>query len=385
MQHYDAIVVGLGAMGSAALYQLARRGQRVLGIDRFDPPHAQGSSHGQTRITRLAIGEGAHYSPLAIRSHAIWRELEADTGESLLHSVGGLIYGNPDHQGATHGVADFFQCTVQAAETHGIDHEILSGEPLHRRFPMFQFLAGDVGYFEPTAGYVRPERCIAAQLQRAKALGAETLTGQVVDSVDATANGVTVKANGQTWSAEQAIITTGPWVKDFLPASLQPRFTVNPQVLGWLQPMAPLPTVCPIFIRIPSPGERIVYGFPPQPGDGGAMKVATEQFERAVTTPDNAAPVTEDELSALQEIANRVLPFAPGCVRAVRCHYTVTPDNEFVVDRHPDHPAVIVASPCSGHGFKHSAALGEAMAEWVVHQQRPDSLAPFSLQRLTSH
>src|SRR5262245_10292303 len=167
----DVVVVGLGAMGSAALYQLARRSVRVIGIDRFEPPHDHGSSHGESRITRQAIGEGAEYVPFALRSHEIWRELEAQTGRSLLAPVGGLIIGRRTDQGI-HGHANFIGNTIAAATRFGIEHEVLTAGEVAKRFPQFRLDGDETCYYEPGAGFLRPEACIAAQLDQARALGA---------------------------------------------------------------------------------------------------------------------------------------------------------------------------------------------------------------------
>src|SRR5262245_32171576 len=167
MQRYDTIVLGLGAMGSAALFHLAKRGQNVLGIDRFSPPHTLGSSHGDTRVTRLAIGEGAHYTPLVMRSHQLWRDIEKETGRDLMTTTGGLIISSQSTTSRMH-VQDFFGTTVAAAETYGIEHEILDAQAIRRRFPPFNVRDDEIGYFEHEAGFLRPEACIAAQLSLAE-------------------------------------------------------------------------------------------------------------------------------------------------------------------------------------------------------------------------
>ena len=177
---FDTIVIGLGAMGSAALYQLAKAGQRVLGIDQFAPPHRMGSSHGETRITRLACGEGPEYTQFARRSHEIWRELEAKTGKSLLVQNGFLAISGEGPRAANHENPDFLATTIEAAERAGIAHELLTDAEIRQRYPAFNILDRDRAYFEPEAGYVFPEECIAAQLQQATALGAQVRTNETV-------------------------------------------------------------------------------------------------------------------------------------------------------------------------------------------------------------
>src|SRR2546423_7098241 len=176
----DVVVVGLGAMGSAALYQLARRGARVIGIDRFSPPHDRGSSHGESRITRQAIGEGEEYVPFVLRSHEIWRELEADTGEGLLFPVGGLLLSRASSNAEHHGQTDFVGRTIQVARHRAIAHEVLNAQEVEKRFPQLRLVGDELGYYEPGAGYLRPERCVAVQLDRAQALGAMARTDETV-------------------------------------------------------------------------------------------------------------------------------------------------------------------------------------------------------------
>ena len=177
---FDAIVLGLGAVGAAALRALAARGASVLGIDRYSPPHALGSSHGDTRITRAAVGEGAQYTPLALRSHAIWRELEAETGEELFVACGLLVISGPARQATTH-VPHFFENTVQAARRFGIAHEILDARAIRGRFPEFAVADNEVGYFEPGAGFLRPEACVRAQIAAAERAGAQVRRDERVD------------------------------------------------------------------------------------------------------------------------------------------------------------------------------------------------------------
>ena len=190
-RHYDLIVVGLGAMGSAALYQASVRGASALGIDRFSPPHTLGSSHGDTRITRNAIGEGEMYMPFIKRSNKIWRELEAATGRTLFHQSGGLVIGGEDAV-AFHFQGDFIDVSAQIAEKYGIDYEILNAAEIRRRYPLLTPRDSDRAYYEPSAGVLRPERCIETQLDQARELGATIHTGERVTGYDIGARGLTV-------------------------------------------------------------------------------------------------------------------------------------------------------------------------------------------------
>ncbi len=382
---FDAIVVGLGAIGSAAAWQLARRGLHVLGVDRFDPPHAFGSTHGDTRITRLAIGEGAQYTPLAIRSHEIWRELEQANGTPLLTTGGGLWISSAAKASKVH-VQHFFANTVAAAERFGIAHEILDAAAIRRRFPQFSVRDDETGYLEPSAGFLRPEACVRANLAQARAHGAELHVGERVAGFEATAQRVTVRTDRGTYHADRLVLAAGPWLPELLAAELAARFSVSRQVLLWFDVDDAARFAVgrfPVFIWELQRERQAIYGFPALDGASGGVKCATEQFD-ATTTPD-AVDRRVTEAEAHDVWTRLVAPYLPGvgprCVRAAACLYTVTPDFGFVIDRHPDSERIVIASPCSGHGFKHSAALGEALAELLSEGRSTIDLAPFRLAR----
>jgi sarcosine oxidase len=375
----DVIVVGLGAMGSAALYQLARRGFAVTGIDRFTPPHDRGSSHGESRITRQAIGEGDEYVPFALRSHEIWRELEAETGRSLFSPIGGLIIGRPTDAGI-HGHADFVGRTIAAAKRFNIEHQVLLPAEVTARFPQFRLAGDETCYYEPGAGFLRPEQCIATQLDRARALGAGMRTGEVVTRVTADTAGVTVVTTTATYSAARLIVAAGAWVPRLLGGVFASALRVYPQALYWFAPdddAAFGPGRFPIFIWRHGPVEDDhFYGFPVV---GAGVKVATEQFVRTVDPdePSEAPPAGAQQMHDLH-VRRHLMGVSARCVRAVTCRYTVAPGFRFVIDRHPDWEHVLVASPCSGHGFKHSAAIGEALAERAIGGTSRLDLSPFA-------
>ena len=386
---YDAIVVGLGAAGSATTFQLARRGAKVLGIDRFSPPHTNGSSHGETRITREAIGEGDAYVPLVRRSHRLWREIEAAAGVELFTVTGGLTIGVADGAGRHHGV-DFLRRTVECAERFGVVHERLDAAAIRARFPQFRLRGDESGYFEPGAGFLRPERCIAAQLALAQAAGARLATDEQVLGFAAAGNGdaIEVRTTRANHLARALVLAVGPWLSRLLDPALGAAYQVHRQVQYWFDVAEAheryAPGRFPAFIWMY--GEReadFLYGIPAIDGPGGGLKVASEQYE-ATTDPDAVErSVSEDEVQAMYDkVAGRLREVGPRLVRAKTCLYTTTPHRGFVVDRHPALPRVTIASPCSGHGFKHSAALGEALAQRLTEGASEIDLAPFALSRL---
>jgi sarcosine oxidase len=382
-RQFDVIVVGLGAMGSAASYQLARRGARVLGLDRYAPPHAFGSSHGESRITRLALGEGAAYVPLATRSHEIWRELEEATGSHLFQQNGVLIYGETTAASPMHGNRRFFETTVDMARRFGIPHELLDAAEIRRRFPQFRVGPDDGGFYEPGAGTLFPERCIEAQLQQARQLDADLrFDVRVLGLLDGDVPGVVT--DDATFTAPAVIVTAGAWVGDFLPDAVRGRFRVHRQVLGWYRPHAEperhLAATMPNWVRLPSDGEELVYGLA-RVDAATDVKVASEQFEVTCDPEHVTRTVTEDETRRLHEAASQALDLDPVPTRSAACLYTVTPDSHFVIDRHPTRRGVLVVSPCSGHGFKNSAAIGEAVAQWALGQEPMCDLNAFRFDR----
>lgn len=371
MRRFETIVLGLGAMGSATAYQLARRGNRVLGIDRLSPPHDRGSTHGDTRITRLGIGEGAEYTPLAMRSHQIWRDLERETGCTLLTTNGGLVLSSAAKSSQSHG-DHFFAKTVAAAQKYGIPHELLDAAQIRRRFPQFNVATDETGYFEPSAGFVRPEECVCVQLQLAEQHGAELHRNERAIAFDVADDGVTVTTDQDTYAADQLLVTVGPWVKEWVAPGLGRHLSIYRQVLCWFDidgPVTPfLPETFPVFIWELQAKRQGIYGFPAIDGARGGLKIATEQYDAQTTADTIERTVSAAEIRATFD--DYVAPYLSGlsarCVKAATCLYTVTPDFGFVIDRLPDAERVLIASPCSGHGFKHSAAIGEALAEIVT-------------------
>jgi sarcosine oxidase len=353
-------------MGSAAAWQAAKRGARVLGIDQFAPPHAFGSSHGDTRITRLAIGEGAHYTPLVLRANEIWREIERETGESLHVVTGGLIISSPARSATTH-VADFFENTLAAARRFGIAHEVLDAAAIRKRFPQFAVRDNEVGYYEPGAGYLRPERCIEAQLRLARARGADLRTGEAVESIEDFGDRVRLTTASASYEARRVILAMGAWLPPFIGEAGR-DLSVTRQVLYWFEPAADIAAFeaprFPVWIWELQESKHVIYGFPAIDGPCGGVKVATEQY--AVTTSPESLQreVTSAEKEAMHRdlIAPHLPGLGPACVKAVACMYTATPDFQFRIGAQAGQPNVIVVSACSGHGFKHSAAIGQTAA-----------------------
>lgn len=381
----DVIVVGLGAMGAAILYQLARRGVRAIGIDRFAPPHDRGSSHGETRLTRQAIGEGAVYVPLALRSHAIWRELEEATGETLLLECGYLAIDDTGGRAPMHGKPRFVARTVEMARRFGIAHEELTPAEAMRRFPAFALKGSEDVYFEPGGGLIYAERCIAAQLGQARTLGARIFLDEPVTAIDHSRGGVRIETQRRSITGDRVVIAAGGWTPGLVGTPLA-RLAILRQTLHWFEPVDPAAFSASRFPTFTwahgMSAEDCFYGFPIAPGGLPGVKLATEQFSHASPTPeaiDRHVSAAEDGAIYRRHVAGRLLGLRPTAIRNEPCFYVNAADGDFVVDSLPDAPRVTIVSACSGHGFKHSAGLGDHLAGVLTGAETP--IADFALDR----
>ena len=374
------IVLGLGAMGSAAAAELARRGHRVLGFDRFTPPHHFGSSHGQTRIIRQSYWEDTRYVPLLMRAYELWRRLEAETGKDLLRLTGGLMIGSP-----TGALVDGSR---RSAEMFGLPHEVLTTAELRRRYPMFAVEQGTVALWEANAGYLRPEACVRQQLLQAESAGASLQFNKEVLRWKATREGgAMVETADGRYEADRLVITAGPWAPEVLKA-VKLSLSVTRQVLYWVEP-SDRPEMfredrLPIFLVEGRSGEPVFYGFPAiaEPAGRVGVKVALHG-SREVCTPETVRrEVGEEDFASIRARLSESMPLLRGEItHAETCLYTMTPDEHFVVDRHPEFPQVTVAAGFSGHGFKFASVLGEVLADLATDCAAPYDLGLFSAGR----
>lgn len=387
----DVAVVGLGAMGSSVLYQLARRGVNVIGIDRFDPPHASGSSHGGSRVTREAVGEGPAYVPLVQRSHAILADLEEEFGEPLLVRSGTLIVGSPSI-GATplHGATDFLATSIEMAERFGIRHEVMNADELRKRFPQFRtFRDTDRGYLEPQSGYIRPEATIKTQLDAARARGARTLVNSPVLKLSQGSGGVSIETKDGVIEAGKVVVTAGAWTAGLLGAPFTKLLKVSRQVLHWFEATdyAPLgPDRFPVFIWFVTDRlEDYFTGFPvADPSEG--FKVTASRDAPEIDHEAAGLEGTPEESREFYErhVRDNLAGITPRVISSAACFYTSTPDNGFIIDTHPGMDRVTVVSACSGHGFKHAVGIGEAVAEKLYTGESRVPLTAFGLGRFAN-
>jgi sarcosine oxidase len=370
---YDVIIAGLGAMGSAAAYHLASGGSRVLGLDRFHPPHELGSSHGLTRIIREAYFEHPSYVPLVQRAYQLWTALEEQSGRNLFLQTGGVMVGRPD------GV--LVSGARKSAEEHRLRHEVLSSVELRQRFPVFEPTAEMVAVWEPRAGVLFPELAIQTHLDLAARQGASLCFNEPVVKWEANGQGVRVHTAVRTYLAGQLLLAAGSWTQSLV-EELRLPLTVERQVLYWFEPRSQAasfaPSTCPIYIWEYVPG-RFFYGFP-ELGDG--VKVALHHQGEPAKPETVHREVAEQEIESMRELLKRFIPSSEGRLRATAvCLYTNTPDEHFILDRHPQHPQVFLASPCSGHGFKFSSVIGELAAMLLRDQKSSLDLQLFRISR----
>lgn len=378
---FEVAVVGLGAVGSATLMHLAQAGVSAIGIDQFSPPHNFGSSHGETRITRESIGEGAAYIPLVRRSHELWRSIGAEVGAEIFTATGGLILDGGKGS-SNHGIEGFAKNTIALAKQFNIPHEVLNAKDARARFPEFYIEESDLVYFEPGAGFIRPELAIHSQLKLAEQSGATLCQNERVKEIATSAQGtVQIRTESRMIEAGRCLLSVGSWMKNFMPENLKPSFKIYRQVLHWL-PIAKgsysIGSGSPIFIWCYGPSdEDQIYGFPSL--DGETIKVASESYSESETPEviDRNVSLSEQKGFLRDKIANRMGDITGNPVKSVTCQYTVTPQSKFIIDKHPQMPQVLIASCCSGHGFKHSAALGESIAATLQDRKPLVDLSSF--------
>ncbi|WP_460357055.1 N-methyl-L-tryptophan oxidase [Mycobacterium sp. ZZG] len=374
---FDVIVIGLGGMGSAAAYHLAARGQRVLGLEKFGPAHDRGSSHGGSRIIRQSYFEDPAYVPLLLRAYELWEQLARDSGRDVFRLTGGLFIGPPDSL----TVAG----SLRASRQWGLPHELLDEHEIRSRFPNFTPDAGDIALYEAKAGFARPELTVQAHLDLAGNAGATLRFGEEVADWSATPDGVTVRTAAGVYTAGQLVICPGAWAPQLL-AQFGIPITVERQVLYWLDPIGGTAAFedHPIFIDEDSAGMQS-YGFPAIDGPRGGVKVAF--FRKGVEcTPETIdRTVGEREIREMRTRAAELIPKLDGpCLHSATCMYSNTPDQHFVIARHPDTVNVTVACGFSGHGFKFVPVVGEILADLALSGATAHPISLFDPRRLVT-
>lgn len=373
---YDVAVLGAGAFGSAAAYHLSKTGKKILVIDRYSPPHNLGSSHGQSRIIREAYFESPVYVPLVQQAYQLWYELEKESNNKLLLKTGGLMLG-------THS-SKVVQGAILSAQTYNLPYELLNSNEIIKRFPGFKPTYETVGVFEKNAGILFPEECIKTNLELAKNSKLDFCFNEIVSEIKSNNSEVEIITSKEKYTATKVIVSTGAWMNDLLP-ELQLPLTVARQVLFWFNSNVEdaqkfLPENFPVYIWQCSP-DKIFYGFP-DIGDG--IKIAIHHKGK-LTTPDTIdRQVHENEINEITMLVKQYLNMQPAFNYSAICMYTNTPDEDFIIDYHPAHKNIIIASPCSGHGFKFSSAIGKLLCNMALEKHVDFDLSVFSIKRFNA-
>ena len=373
MQSFDVIVVGVGGMGSSTLWQLARRGQRVLGIERFDLGHVLGSSHGFNRIIRLTYYEHPDYVPLLRRAYQLWREAERQAGEQLLYITGSLDAGREDGR--------VVQGALAACQQHGLSHELLDAVQINLCFPGYRLPSDYAAVWQPDGGFVASQRAILAHTALAIHAGAQVHAREKVLGIEPASGHVTVVTDRGRYEAGRVILTAGAWISDLVPG-LRGKAVAERQVLGWFQPKRPelfVPDVFPVSNLLTDLG--LLYLFPSWAVPGvkiGLFHHAREQGHADALSRE----VTDEDEALLRGALRAYFPEAEGpALHLTACMFTNTPDDHFILDMLPGHPEVVVASPCSGHGFKFASVIGEALADLAITGSYEHDLSLFRYDR----
>ena len=359
-------------MGSATAYQLAHRGFSVLGLDRFKPPHAFGSSHGETRIIREAYFEHPVYVPMVQRAYELWRHLEQQSGAMLLRETGGVMIGRPD--------SDLVKGARHSAELHGLPHQIQTAAEVRERFPALHPESDMIAVWEPRAGVLFPEACISAHRALAQRRGAQLRYQEPVTRWSPEAESVRVFTALGDYDAKQLIVTAGAWVSSLF-SDLNLPFHIERQILFWFDPARDSGSLTPDTLPVhlwQFDGRRFFYGFP---NFGAGAKVAFHHGGEITAIDQMRREVMPDEVEGIRAAIRRFIPAANGTLRtSTVCMYTNTPDEHFWIERHPQHGQVLIISACSGHGFKFAPAVGELAADLAQGRQTRFDLGLFRLR-----
>jgi sarcosine oxidase len=357
--HYAVIVIGVGGMGSATVYHLAKRGKRVLGLEQFDIPHSMGSSHGHTRIIRLAYAEEPRYVPLLRRAFTLWQETQQAFGEQLLYVTGHLDISREQD--------DVFSGSVRSCVEHDLRHEVLTAPELMRRFPAYQVTGDLMANYQPDGGFVLSDRGIVAHVMLAQGLGAEVHAREIVQTWEPISDGVKVITDRATYTADKLVITAGAWASKLIQPLAGNLAVPERQVMGWFQPHQPEHFALDKFpVWVMEVEEGVYYGFPVYETPGFKFGRMHHRYQTVDPNTVDRECYPEDE-AVLRSFGEKYFPQGMGPTMALRtCMFTNTPDYHFILDVHPEYPQVVFAAGFSGHGYKFTPVIGEIMADLAL-------------------
>lgn len=380
--HYDVIIIGLGAMGSTAAYQLAKKGQRVLGLEQYGPAHDLGSSHGGSRIIRQSYFEDPAYVPLLLRAYELWNEIERESGQEILTVTGGLMMGPPDSLTVSG--------SIESSKQWNLAYEILEAKDIYKRFPAFTPSPATVALYEERAGFVRPEASVYTHLLQAEKYGAELHFFEEVVSWEAHPSGEGVRvvtANG-IYEAGKIIISAGAWAPGLL-RDLGVSLQVERHVQMFFEPTQGIDVFSvgkqPIYIWEADDYVQL-YGFPSFGLKAEGAKVAFFRKGTACTPETIDRNIYEDEVNMMRHYLSQGIPQLNGrFLQGKTCMYTNTPDEHFVISLHPEYPQIAIAAGFSGHGFKFASVVGEILADLVIEGKTNHSIDLFTPQRFATN
>ena len=373
--HYDHIIVGAGSMGVAAGYFLAKKGQNVLLLDAFNPPHDHASHHGETRLIRYAYGEGLYYVPMALRAKELWEQLQRQTDETIFHQTGIVNIGYKDHP--------FMNNVIASAKQFDLPLEVLSADEIQEKWAGIHIPKQLIGCFEPTSGVLRVENCIRSYRTLAEKEGATIRTNSKVVAVRSVGDIVEVElASGERFTANTAVISVGAWAKQLL-HSLALDLPLNPirKTFAWYEAEEAL------YDQQNFPGfafdfdGEAYYGFPSI--DGAGLKVGRHDGGDSINPDEARVPfgdIAEDK-SDLDAFLQTYMPKVGPMKFGKTCMYSMTPDEDFIIDRHPNHSNITIAAGFSGHGFKFASVVGEILSDLAMNEKPQFDLTPFSINR----
>ncbi len=372
-QQFDCIVIGVGGMGSSAVHNLAKRGQKVLGLEKFDIPHSEGSSHGVNRIIRLAYYEHSSYVPLLRRAYEMWSEIETIAGEQLLYKIGSIDTAPSGHE--------VFEGSLESCLEHDIPHEVLNHKQINDRFPGYEMPPGQMGLYQADGGFVLSERAIVAYVNAAVAEDAEVHARESVIKWESEGDGVRVFTDRAEYTADRLVITAGAWAAGMVP-SLEELAVPERQVLAWLQPKEPslfAPENFPVFNAYFEEGRY--YGFPVFGIPG--FKIGRYHHLEELADPDHMERgVTQEDEDILRAAVSRYFPKANGTLMTLKtCLFTNTPDEHFIIDKVPGMPQVTVAAGFSGHGFKFASVVGEIVGDLAINGKTTHNIDLLKIDR----
>ena len=377
-QHFDAIVIGAGGVGSAAAYYLAKAGQRVLLLEQFELNHQQGSSYGYSRVIRYTYDDPI-YIDLMREAYPLWFALQEEAGEQLYVKTGGLDFGFPE--------TDTFQALKTSMDAAALDYEYLTQADIHQRYPQFTLKEGMAGLFHADSGLLRTSRCVLAHVRLAQARGATVLDQTPVVNITPTTNGVQVQTHQDTLSCDRIVLTVGSWAKGLLAEqNIDLPLKIMPCQLGFYQPQVAAefaPGQFPVFFaHMNGDYGEMPYGIPHEDPAIG-VKITTFYGWNTVEKPSEVDYTpSPDWTERIRAFAAEYIPDAAGPLLSTRrCLYTLTPDKHFIIDQHPSYPQVVIGAGFSGHGFKFTTLMGKMLADLAINGNTPHDTSLFKLNR----